>query len=156
SRLSDIALEWMIDEATSIPDPLIVDRSRLKTTPDASGMQHSEVERVQDQDLWWVPRWAPSFLREGWPLGRRNPIGSPVHLPVFERFATPAVIQSTGVAEYRPVNLAEDLRFSPYYSQAPSSDPMDLVAATYEAGDHTFNGVLGTLSNTLAGLLKDE
>lgn len=153
SRLSDTALEWMVDEATSIPGPLIVDRSRLNMTPDAAGMQHSEVERVRDQNLWWVPKWAPAVLRQGWVVGRRKPEGSPVHPSVFARFAADAVTQPTGLAPYRPQNLAEDERFAPYYTAAASCDPMDLLAANYDAGS-AFKGSLAKLSTKLTDLLK--
>jgi uncharacterized protein (DUF2235 family) len=156
SRLSDIALAWMVEEATSIPGPLIVDRSRLKTTPNASGVQHSEIERVKDQTLWWVPSWAPAFLREGWPLEHRKPEGSPVHPSVFERFAADAVIQTTGTAPYRPLNLANDERFAPYYSASVSHDPLDLISFNYAAQDGTFAGPLSALSSNFADLLKGE
>jgi hypothetical protein len=146
----------MVEEATSIPSPLIVDRSQLKTTPDASGIQHSELERLKDRSLWWVPSWAPAFIREGWSLGRRRPEVSPVHPSVFERFAAEAVIQATGTAAYRPINLADDERFAPYYSNTPSSDPLDLINFNFAAEDGSFEGSLEALSTTLANLLKRE
>lgn len=43
SRLSDIALQWMVDEATLGPNPILVDESKLKLYPNALGPQHSEV-----------------------------------------------------------------------------------------------------------------
>jgi hypothetical protein len=154
SRLSDVALEWMVDEATSIPGPLIVDRSRLRTAPDATGMQHSERERVKDRDLWWVPEWLPAWLREGWPLGPRKPNGFPVHPSVFERFSVDNVVQATGSAPYRPANLAEDSRFEPYYQDAASSDPMDLLGANYKANDGSLKGSLPKVSAKLSKFLE--
>ena len=154
SRLSDVALEWMVEEATTIPHPLIVDTAKLKISPDAGGMQHSERFSMKDRKLWWVPGWAPKWLRDGWPLGLRKPEGSPIHPSVFERFAADPVIHADGLATYRPANLAGDVRFAPYYSSAASSDPMDLLAARYEAGDGSLKGSLDATSAKLADLLK--
>src|SRR5262249_368192 len=42
SRLSDIALAWMVEEAERLPHPIRVDRSVLKLYPDAAGGQHNE------------------------------------------------------------------------------------------------------------------
>jgi hypothetical protein len=155
SRLSDIALEWMVEEATSIPHPLIVDVARLKTSPDALGAQHSEVERVKDWSLWWVPNWAPAALRNGWPLEHRKPEGSPVHPSVFERFAAGAVVQSDGTAPYRPINLQGDDRFAAFYSDSASADPMDLASATYTADDGAFEGKLQALAPDFARILNE-
>lgn len=60
SRLSDIALEWMVDEATTAEFPLIIDRAKLNLFPDPLGMQHCEVEALLDRyPGWWPkkPRW---------------------------------------------------------------------------------------------------
>ncbi|HEX5258715.1 MAG TPA: DUF2235 domain-containing protein [Sphingomicrobium sp.] len=155
SRLSDITLEWMIEEATSIPGPLIVDRSRLRTSPDPAGMQHSERQSLIDWKLWWVPKWAPAWLRDGWTPGARKPQGSPVHPSVFERFAQESVTQPTGAGPYRPDNLEQDERFASYYSSSASADPMGLLGANYKAEDGSFKGSLAELSQTLASLMKN-
>lgn len=42
SELSDLALQWMIDEATSIPHPLRLDPAKLTLKPSALGIQHDE------------------------------------------------------------------------------------------------------------------
>src|SRR5207244_5705774 len=39
-ELSDLALEWMIAQATSIPDPVLVDATRLNLRPSHRGMLH--------------------------------------------------------------------------------------------------------------------
>jgi uncharacterized protein (DUF2235 family) len=41
-ELADLTLAWMIDEATSIPQPIIVDRTKLSLNPSCKGMQHDE------------------------------------------------------------------------------------------------------------------
>jgi hypothetical protein len=66
SRLSDIALKWMVDEATNIPHPIIVDFSKLHMFPAADGMQHDEVASVLDGYPGWFPRrwrmsWKPAI-----------------------------------------------------------------------------------------------
>jgi hypothetical protein len=38
--LSDLALEWMVHEATAVPEPLPVDSTRLDLSPSHRGMQH--------------------------------------------------------------------------------------------------------------------
>jgi hypothetical protein len=62
SRLSDIALEWMVGEATEAEHPLIVDRTKLNLFPDPHGMQHCEVEAFLDR----YPGWWPNRRRWGW------------------------------------------------------------------------------------------
>ncbi|HWB44228.1 MAG TPA: DUF2235 domain-containing protein, partial [Hyphomicrobiaceae bacterium] len=42
SRLSDIALSWMVAEATSLPQPILIDPSVLKLYPDSGALQHDE------------------------------------------------------------------------------------------------------------------
>ena len=154
SRLSDLALQWMVDEATSIPGPLIVDASKLRTSPDAGGMQHSERFAMKDRKLAWVPKWAPKWLRDGWELGARKPAGYPVHPSVFERFAATSVVKAEGAGAYRPDNLSADERFAPYFSTAASADPMDLLSATYSAGDGSWSGRLSENAGPLKAALK--
>ena len=126
SRLSDISLQWMVDEATTLPEPLIVDRARLATWPDPTAMHHSEVVAVRDRTLWWVPKWAPRFVRDGWASAARAPAGEPVHPSVHARFATASVALPTGQGPYRPANLADDLRFRHFYN---GSDPVTAEAS---------------------------
>ena len=112
SRLSDIALKWMIDEAQSLPHPLEIDHSKLNIFPAPSGMQHCEVESLRDK----YPGWWPHGLRMTWKTqARRGVIGAPVHQSVHARFALNTV-QHCGRAEpYRPEKLRKDERFERYY-----------------------------------------
>lgn len=43
SRLSDIALQWMVEEATQAEHPMLVDNSKLHLFPDPLGMQHCAI-----------------------------------------------------------------------------------------------------------------
>lgn len=173
SRLSDIALGWMVDEARSIPHPLIVDDARLSIWPDALGQQHSELEAVRDR-LRWLPRWVPARLRNGWKEGMRTPAGFPVHPSVHERFAAGAVVTAAGEMPYRPPALASDARFGRWYGSggdrprgplAPDAvPPMDVHVSADGGGRVSFlttdpssvASALGALSVTDAVLLLPE
>ncbi len=91
SRLSDIALQWMVERSTAANHPLIVDDHYLRTYPDASGIQHDERKRG------WLP----------WKLGLRDvPTDAPLHPSVIERLKTDAVVHHDVVQPYRPLPLA--------------------------------------------------
>lgn len=137
SRLSDVALQWMIEEVETLPHPLILDRARLKVWPDHAGVQHSELVSLRDRRLWWVPRWFPATLRNGWPLGRRTPSGYPLHPSVYARLSEEKVVQPIGTGHYRPENLASDPRLLRYWSsgtRAVSVYPAD-PGTTLRYGD---------------------
>ncbi|WP_274628515.1 DUF2235 domain-containing protein [Arvimicrobium flavum] len=68
SRLSDIALEWMVEQATGADPPLIIDRNKLHLYPDPTAMQHCEIERGFEM----YPRWWPMRLRRSWNRQRRS------------------------------------------------------------------------------------
>jgi hypothetical protein len=154
SRLSDIALSWMVGEATSLPAPLIVDQSRLQAFPDPAGVQHNEPESVRQNKLYWVPAWAPKALREGWAEKYRTVNGYPMHPSVFQRFAAGAVDQNGTSHDYRPYNLRNDPRFAWGYGK---TDPKftarltDQAKASYKVGDNEF--AIGKASKPLSDLL---
>lgn len=153
SRLSDIALAWMVEEATSIPEPLIIDRARLSLWPDATAMQHCEVSRMLDQ-ISWMPWWFPRRLREGWPIKLRKPAGYPIHPSVFERFAQGSVVQTSGSGPYRPTTLSGDERFAGYFA-APGFMPPDFAATIFHLeGPTPVKGTLETLKSGLCELLR--
>lgn len=115
SRLSDIALGWMVEEATSIPHPLIVDgmepgkpsTGRLRLHPASDGMQHCEVAGMQDTVAGIFPRWLVPWLDWlGWPeRPRKVSDDAPVHSTVRERFGMAGVTQCAGWGPYRPEAL---------------------------------------------------
>jgi uncharacterized protein (DUF2235 family) len=112
SRLSDIALKWMVDELESIPHAPKIDRSQLNVWPDACGMQHSEVEAVRDAYPWWVPK----ACRLTWSEKPRSAAaGSPHHPSVLQRFEAGAVVNCNSVGPYRPVVLAKDARYAHFF-----------------------------------------
>lgn len=116
SRLSDNALEWMVGEATSMPIPLIVDRTKLSIFPSPAGMQHCEVDAMRDS----IGAWLPGFVRHHWsPTWKEKPrveaLEAPVHPSVEARFELPAVWKCGRYEPYRPETLRADPRFSKYY-----------------------------------------
>jgi uncharacterized protein (DUF2235 family) len=118
SRLSDIALRWMVDEATAIPDPLIVDPSRLNTFPSPAGMQHCEVDAMRDSIGAKLPRWLRTRWKPSWKEQIRiDVLGAPVHHSVEERFALPGILKCGSVAPYLPESLRSDPRFAHFYDE---------------------------------------
>jgi len=116
SRLSDNALQWMFEQATGIPNPVMVDASKLNIFPDPGGMQHCEVEAKRCA----YPAWVPPKLRFTWAEKPRiEVLGAPVHPSVGLRFALPRVMKWGRFAPYRPETLRNDERFSHYYSDVP-------------------------------------
>jgi uncharacterized protein (DUF2235 family) len=119
SRLSDIALNWMVEQATSIPGGLLIDRHppigegatarpKLRSWPDPGGPQHDEVVAMHDAIEAKVPRllrWATGGW--SWPIGVRtvDPDGGELHPSVTARLALAVVDQVGGAGPYRPEPL---------------------------------------------------
>lgn len=158
SRLSDVALQWMLKEATTIPDPLLIEEELIRPFPDPCGMQHNEPESVREDKLWWVPRWAPKVLRQGWAEMPRLVSGYMIHPSVHQRFACANVDQNGERRPYRPSNLDADNRFIWWYG---GSDPnLSTIAALQQQAVHeiddgtTVSFSIGKASKPLAALLK--
>lgn len=98
SRLSDISLQWMVEQALELPDPLLVDSSRLRIFPDPSAMQHSEIESMNDSYP-WLRRLISEKIRE-------MHIEAPLHPTVMMRLALPTVPHYGIHRPYRPQNLS--------------------------------------------------
>lgn len=132
SRLSDIALLWMIEEVLRLPDglkigPVIVDGKRLPQTsengtplhlfPRANALQHCEVAGMKDILEARVPSWLRRFTSGlGWKTKIRE-INSeaPVHPTVEERFQLTQVPQCAESGPYRPVALRSHVKFRSFY-----------------------------------------
>ena len=102
SRLSDIALSWMIKEAITAPNPILIDNSKINLFPDPLGMQHCEVEAVYDL----FPSWWPEFLRKSWKkkLRKFGP-GYTRHPSVDKRIAAKSVSRLGRSIKYDPFGL---------------------------------------------------
>jgi uncharacterized protein (DUF2235 family) len=119
SRLSDIALKWMVDEMreclrdlkdltdTQIRDELMV------TSPDPLGLQHDEI--VRTRDMW--PTFVPDFLRQHmtWFTKQRKNKGAALHPTVVERLKADSVRQMGDVAPYRPTTLVDHPDCAEFY-----------------------------------------
>jgi uncharacterized protein (DUF2235 family) len=157
SRLSDVALQWMLDEATSLSHPLIVETARLQSFPDPAGLQHNEPEAVRENTLWWVPNWAPQCLKQGWAEKDRKANGFQMHPSVFQRFAAKSVGAHGAYCPYRPHNLRNDRRFAWAYNKL-DLDFNDIVSAQRKAACDAggVKIVLGKAEKPLADLLKAQ
>jgi hypothetical protein len=120
SRLSDVTLSWMVEEATSLPHPLIVDSSVLNLYPSSAGPQHDERESFIDRQPAWLTKLALMFMprsKFGWPEGfRQPPNNAPLHPSVLERFARERVLIYGSNIPYRPANLRAHNDVKRYYS----------------------------------------
>lgn len=90
SRLSDIALKWMLEAAQSVG--LKYDPALLRLYPDSLGMQHDETRRFPF-------KWANKIDRE-------IKAEAPLHPSVLDRLKAEEVLQFDLYAPYTPVSLA--------------------------------------------------
>jgi hypothetical protein len=127
SRLSDIALRWMCEQATSVPDglktgPIFVDGLKMPNTgdagpalnifPAADGVQHCEVASMRDTldayaaklPKWrWLQRYISGMK---WETKVRDIThDAPVDPTVKTRAALASVTQCSDVGPYRPEAL---------------------------------------------------
>ena len=107
SRLSDIALDWMVDELKDCVPSIQINENVLNRAPDPLGLQHREDAMV-----------AFGPLRIRWKKGIRA-VGddSPLHPSVEERMRAKAVAQFGEVKPYRPAQLKERRDLKCYYDE---------------------------------------
>jgi uncharacterized protein (DUF2235 family) len=104
TELSDLALEWMIKEATAVGHPLIVDMTRLKLRPSHEGIQH-------DHRTGWGRLWIEG-TRESVRGGKGPDI---LHESVRKRFGLAKARCVTGDRPYRPKALAKHKDCQSFY-----------------------------------------
>jgi uncharacterized protein (DUF2235 family) len=92
ARLSDIAFQWMVDEATAVPHGIKIDRDVLHLYPASAGPQHDECKSGRFGRFW------RKDLRD-------VPDTAVLHPSVHERFACPEVLHYDVMRPYRPANL---------------------------------------------------
>ena len=119
SRLSDIALTWMVEEVASLPEPIAIDHSLLQLFPDGAGAQHDERKAFISACPGWLVRGALLFVAArnfGWREGhRRIPEDAILHPTVLERFKRHAVQVHGDMMPYRPRPLRKHRDVSGYY-----------------------------------------
>jgi hypothetical protein len=112
SRLSDIALDWMLHAAINLPDGMTVDgcgikvdRRYLQLRPDARGPQHDARE---PGFFWGWCKWTRAL--------RKIDSNAMLHPSVYERFAADRVRHFYEMTPYRPENLSEHEKLKQYYA----------------------------------------
>lgn len=143
SRLSDVALHWMCEQAISVPDglktgPIFVNGAKIPFTgdagpalniyPAADGVQHCEVAGMRDTlDAYTakLPKWGWLQLYiagKNWETKVREMThDAPVDPTVKTRAGLPKVTQCARVGAYRPDALAHHGDFKGYYPPASTS-----------------------------------
>jgi uncharacterized protein (DUF2235 family) len=108
SRLSDIALKWIVDAAAGIKDGLKIDASVLRLYPSSAGMQH-------DQRKVGFPVLTSRFGLTWKQKIRDVRTDATLHESVYERFDCKEVLHLDAMAPYRPENLRKHVRLTAYY-----------------------------------------
>jgi hypothetical protein len=96
SRLSDIALQWMIDELAQCVPEVEIRKDKLVTSPDPKSLQHEEK---------YMFSMGP--IRKEWRKKTREVKVGTLHETVLQRIRTGAVPQMGEVKRYRPDALAD-------------------------------------------------
>jgi hypothetical protein len=107
SRLSDIALDWMIEELRSCVPTICIHEAVLNRHPDPKGLQHLEdvMFQIRARNITW-----PSKPRD------INP-KTALHPSVIERLAAGPVPQSNEVKTYRPKQLQYHEHAKEFYGE---------------------------------------
>jgi hypothetical protein len=109
----------MLDEARSLPHPILADDAYLRLAPSSDGMQHDERKMTIAGTWGWVRalgRYFPGDDRLGWAKGvRKIDPNAPLHPSVIERFAMDGVLHYDEIAPYRPESLREHSKVKHLY-----------------------------------------
>jgi len=118
SRLSDIALNWIVGEATDALHPIRIDASKLTLYLAIDGPQHCQVAALRDS----YPRWWPRALRFSWAAAPREiPADATLHPSVLRRFELPQIVHCLDVAPYRPESLRHHHALQAFYALSAES-----------------------------------
>jgi uncharacterized protein (DUF2235 family) len=144
SRLSDISLQWMLEEILKLDHPIKFGPvtvhgeavagvgtagTPLHLYPDATSMQHSEIAGTRDAIDTFRER-LPRILRgllanANYEIIKRSILPTAkIHPTVKERFALETTIDcaSDTVGKYRPEALREHYDFKQFYPDPPAAD----------------------------------
>lgn len=105
SRLSDITIDWMVNELRECVPEIQINENFLMTSPDAMGMQHEET---------FLFKIGP--VKKRWPAKARmvNP-DFPLHSTVIERLEADNVSHLGEMKPYRPEQLKDHLGAKGFY-----------------------------------------
>ena len=111
SRLSDISLEWMVEEVRDCVPEVLINDDQLVTSPDPMGMQHEET---------FMFKLGP--IQKRWPAKPRmvNP-DFPLHPSVLERLKAEAVSHLGLMKPYRPEQLNDHLQAREFYEESQAA-----------------------------------
>ena len=133
SRLSDISLAWMVQEAMSLPHPVHIDHSVLKLYPDCEGSQHDERKAFLSACPAWVARCGVRLVGRknfGWREGHRAiPPDAALHPSVYERLALGAVLVHGDMIPYRPHALRHHRHVGAFWAHARERNAVRRVDA---------------------------
>jgi len=116
SRLSDIALAWMVSEIeNALGDSVVILHDRLVTSPDALGLQHSERTGLLNLQPDWL-RWLSRGMLTWRKSARKLHAQAPLDPSVLDRLAAAEVPQMGEVKPYRPDALRLHEKAMQYFS----------------------------------------
>lgn len=108
SRLSDIALDWMVEEVRECVPEVQIQEGQLMRSPDPRGLQHEET---------YMFEFGP--FRKKWTVKPRVVDSKfALHPTVIERLKAPAVPQVGEVKLYRPSQLADHPSAKAYFKES--------------------------------------
>lgn len=100
--LSDISLQWMVEQLYELPNPPYFDEHFLQYDPDPLAPQHCSVKSLK----YMYPSWWPQACRFSWTTkDRKIPHDAPLHISVIERYQASEVLQEGRNKFYRPASL---------------------------------------------------
>jgi hypothetical protein len=102
ARLSDMALQWMVEAAQAVPHGIRIDPDVLQLYPSSAGPQHDECKTGRFGHLW----------EKGL---RKVPENAVLHPSVKERFEHGNVLHYDLMKPYRPPNLRHHRDVKQYY-----------------------------------------
>jgi hypothetical protein len=116
SRLSDVALQWMMNEIEAkLGSSVTILHDRLVTSPNALGLQHSERAALLDVQPRWLRALTRNLLTWRKAIRQINPEAQ-LHSTVHERLAASHVQQMGEIKPYRPESLREHVCARSYFA----------------------------------------
>lgn len=133
SRLSDIALRWMVDELrAAMGDSITILEERLVTSPDELGLQHSERVGMLNSQPAWLRRLTRGRLAWAKQSRKVHPEAT-LHPTVLARLAAKHVPQMGQVKPYRPEALREHATAGVFFKDSSKSGVLPTTSSAERA-----------------------